>query len=56
VTMVARGTLQNNQRILPCFNGERYHPLKKGLSIALDVDYDSRGGNPIVVSWAPVSN
>lgn len=52
--MANRGVLQTNNKIEQCINGDRYLPLQRGSSIAIDVHLDREGKKPYAVAWAPV--
>lgn len=48
-----RGVLEPEGSIRRCANGERYHPIREGTLVALDVVFNRNGEKPYPVSWAP---
>ena len=52
----ARGVLEPGGTINREINGRRYDPIDADEKIALEVNYDSNGENPIVAAWAPASS
>jgi len=49
----ARGVLQPDNSIVVCANGDRYHDIKPGTVIAIDMMLNANGEDPVPCLWAP---